>query len=49
MYQGQDYGYYDGETRMEESNPHYDAYYKNDDVTNITNDNEVYGEDETKM
>ena len=48
MYEGQNYDYYT-ETRLEESNPNYDAYYTNDNITNITNDNEVYGEDETKM
>ena len=43
--QAQDYGYY-METRIEETNPHYDAYYK-EETTNITDDNEDYGK-ETK-
>ena len=44
---GIDYDDYYGETRMEESNPHYDAYYKDDFATNITDDNEFYGEEDS--
>ena len=44
MSQAQDYGYY-MEDRIEETNPQYDAYYK-DYTSNITNDNENYGNDD---
>ena len=44
---GMDYDDYYVETRMEESNPHYDAYYKDDFATNITADNELYGEEDS--
>ena len=40
----EDYGYY-MESRIEETNPDYDAYYK-EDSTNITDDNEIYGNEE---
>ena len=43
---GMDYDDYYAETRMEETNPNYDAYYKDDYVTNITEDNELYAQDE---
>ena len=43
---GIDYDDYYAETRMEESNPHYDAYYKDDYATNITDDNKMYGEED---
>ena len=44
---GIDYDNYYAETKMEETNPHYDAYYKDDYyTTNITDNNELYGQDE---
>ena len=42
-----DYDDYYAETRIEETNPHYDAYYNDDNTTNITDYNEVeYGQEE---
>ena len=44
---GIDYDNYYAETKMEETNPHYDAYYRDDYYsTNITDNNELYGQDE---
>ena len=42
---GIDYDDYYAETRMEETNPNYDAYYKDDYTSNITDDNELYGQE----
>ena len=42
---GMDYDNYYAETRLEETNPNYDAYYKDDYTSNITNDNELYGQE----
>ena len=44
--QAQDYGDYYMESRLEESNPNYDAYYKDCYTSNITNDNNLYGKGE---
>ena len=41
---GMDYDDYYAETRMEETNPHYDAYYNDDYSSNITGVNELYGQ-----
>ena len=43
---GMNYDDYYVETRMEETNPNYDAYYKDDYATNITDDNELYDQEE---
>ena len=45
MGQTEDYDYYT-ETRIEETNPHYDAYYKDYNSTNITDYNDIYGKEE---
>ena len=44
MSHGQDYGYYT-ETGNEETNSHYETYYKDDYNTNITDYNEIYGKE----
>ena len=44
MYGMSEYYGYDMESRIEETNPDYDAYYKDD--SNITDDNEMYGSNE---
>ena len=42
-----DYDDYYAETRIEETNPHYDTYYNDDNTTNLTDYNEVeYGQEE---
>ena len=47
MYGMSEYYGYDKESRIEKTNPDYDAYYKEDyDSTNITDDNEMYGKED---